>query len=80
MRVERACVDVQTFGQLPAAPIHQEKRQPDLTFLESDIIDAANMAYIATELLEHNLSQQDTTFRSQSLHYLTEDDVERSDA
>jgi hypothetical protein len=61
---------------LPAAPIHQEKRQPDLTFLESDIIDAANMAYIATDLLEHNLSQQDTTFRSQSLYYLTEDDVE----
>jgi hypothetical protein len=25
---------------LPAVPIHQEKRQPDLTFLESDIIDA----------------------------------------
>jgi hypothetical protein len=34
------------------------------------------MAYIATELHEHNLSQQDTTFRSQSLHYLPEDDVE----
>jgi hypothetical protein len=61
---------------LRTAPIHQEKRQPDLTFLENDIIDAANMAYVATDLLEHNLSQQDTTLRSQSLYYLPEDDVE----
>ena len=53
---------------------HQEKGQADLTFLEGDMCNAANMAYIATELLEHNFSQKDPIGRSQ--YYLPEDDVE----
>jgi hypothetical protein len=56
---------------------HKSHTQADLTGLESDIFSAIKMAYIATELLEHNLghSHQDVTGHPEKYH-LGKDDVD----